>query len=116
MPVDTAGRWLLGTSMRALVECVSERAQVADNSTRPQTNFDAPAILRKWPSLQNERRGTDPYLIINGTLDECLQMFMSKPAATRHLYEIHSLPQPPLVSAVLSGEDVAELARLRDFL
>jgi hypothetical protein len=116
MPVDTAGRWLLGTSMRALVECVSERAQVADNSTRPQTNFDAPAILRKWPSLQNERRGTDPYLIINGTLDECLQMFMTKAASTRQLYEIHTFPQPPMVSSVLSGEDVVELARLRDFL
>jgi hypothetical protein len=89
---------------------------VIDNPPRPQTDFGAAAVLRKWPSRQNERRGTDPYLIINGTLDECLQMFMAKPAATRHLYEIHTLPQPPMVSDVLSGEDVVELARLRDFL
>jgi hypothetical protein len=34
----------------------------------------------------------------------------------RHLYEIHTAPQPPFVSALLSGEIVAELARLRDFL
>jgi hypothetical protein len=34
----------------------------------------------------------------------------------RHLYEIHTSPQPPLVNAVLSGEHVVELARLRDFL
>jgi len=41
---------------------------------------------------------------------------MAKPASTRDLYEIHTSPQPPLVGAVLSGEIVAELARLRDLL
>jgi hypothetical protein len=82
-----------------------------------QLKFDVPAILRKWPSLNNERRidGTGPYLVIEGTLDECILEFMAKPESTRHLYEINTAPQPPLVSAVLSGEIVAELARLRDF-
>jgi hypothetical protein len=80
-------------------------------------NFDAPAILRKWPSLHNERRtGTNPYLVVDATLDECIREFMAKPAPTRHLYEVHTSPQPPLVGALLSGEIVAELARLRDFL
>jgi hypothetical protein len=81
-------------------------------------NFDAPAGLRKWPSLKNERRtdGSGPYLIVAATFGECIQEFMARPAATRHLYEIQTVPQPPLVSAVLSGEIVAELARLRDFL
>jgi hypothetical protein len=83
---------------------------------RPQTNFDAPAVRCKWPSLQNERRGTDPYLIIDGTLDECLQMVMTKTASTRYLYEIHTFQQPLLISSVVSGEDVADFARLRDFL
>jgi hypothetical protein len=41
---------------------------------------------------------------------------MAKPAPIRHLYEIHTSPQPLLVSAILSEEVVAELARLRDFL
>ena len=50
------------------------------------------------------------------TLGECIQEFMAKPALARHLYEIRTAPQPPLVSAVLPGEIVAELARLRDFL
>lgn len=83
-----------------------------------QVNFDAPAVLRKWPSLRNERRteGTGPYQLVDGTLDECIREFMAKPTATRHLYEIHTAPQPPLVSAVLSGEQIVELARLRDFL
>ena len=81
-------------------------------------NFDAPAVLRKWPSLNNQRgtEATGPYLVHDGTLDECLREFMAKPAPTRHLYEIHTSPQPPLVADVLSGESLAELARLREFL
>jgi hypothetical protein len=81
-------------------------------------NFDAPAVLRKWPSFKNERRtdGTGPYSIVYATLSECIREFMARPTATRHLYDIQTASQPPLVSAVLSGEIVAELARLRDFL
>jgi hypothetical protein len=89
---------------------------MTDNPTRPHINFEAPAVLRKWPSLQNERRGSAPCEIVSGTLGECLKMLITKPSFTSHLYEIHTLPQPPLVSAVMSGEDAAELARLRDFL
>jgi hypothetical protein len=87
-------------------------------STDPHINFEAPATLYKWPSLNNERRaaGSGPYLLVDGTLDECIREFMAKPASIRHLYEIHTSPQPLLVSAILSEEIVAELARLRDFL
>jgi hypothetical protein len=55
-------------------------------------------------------------LLLDGTLDECIREFIAKPAPTRHLYEIHTSPQPPLVADILSGEIVAELARLREFL
>jgi hypothetical protein len=87
-------------------------------NTGPHIDFNAPAVLRKWPSLKNERRtgAAGPYLLFEGTLDECIREFVTKPASVRHLYEIHTSPQPPLVSAVLCGEIVAELARLRDFL
>jgi hypothetical protein len=80
--------------------------------------FDVPAILRKWPSLNNARRpgGSGPYLVLEGTLDECIRHFMAKPESTRHLYEIQTAPQPPLVTEVLSAEHVVELARLREFL
>jgi hypothetical protein len=85
--------------------------------TEPHVDFSAPASLRKWPSLGNERRiGGAPYLLIEGTLDECIREYMAKPSAVRHLYEIHTSPQPPLLGPVLSGDHVAELARLRDFL
>ena len=86
--------------------------------TEAHVNFDAPAVLRKWPSLHGERRTEDtaPYLLVDGSLDECIRVLMAKPASLRHLYEIHTSPQPPLVSPVMSGEHLVELARLRDFL
>jgi hypothetical protein len=83
-------------------------------------DFGVPASLRKWPSLKNERVpeswGGVPYLIADGTLDECIREFMSKPTSQQHLYEIHTAPQSELVSTVLSAEHIVELARLRDFL
>ena len=82
-------------------------------------NFDAPAVLRKWPSLNNERvsasLGARPYLIADGTL-ECIRKFMTQPISQHDLYEIHTAPQSDLVSAVLSAPHIAELARLRDCL
>jgi hypothetical protein len=93
------------------------------NSDPPSTDhhhvdFDAPAVLRKWSSLDNQRCAslTGPYLLVEATLDECISEFMAKPAHQRHLYEIHTEPQPPLIADVLSGEIIVELARLRDFL
>jgi hypothetical protein len=84
-----------------------------------EIDFDAPAILRKWPSLNNERVskawGGVPYLISEGTLDECIKQFMSK-GVSQHLYQIHTKPQPPLVTEILQPEHIVELARLRDFL
>jgi len=85
-----------------------------------RVDFSALAILRKWPSVNKERvsasLGARPYMIIEGTLDECIQQFMQRPEAQRHLYEIHTAPQSDLVSAVLSPDHVIELARLKEFL
>jgi hypothetical protein len=95
-----------------------EALRMAD--TDVPINFDTPAVLKKWPSLKNERIskswGANAYLVADGTLDECIRQFMSKPASQHHLYEIHTAPQSDLVSAVLSAEHIVELARLRDFL
>jgi hypothetical protein len=85
-----------------------------------QIKFDAPATLRKWPSLNNERisaaDGARPYLILDGTLRECMDGFMAKPISQHHLYEIHTAPQGEIISAVLSWKHVVAIARLRDFL
>ena len=85
--------------------------------TGTHVRFDAPATLHKWPSIKNQRRkDAGPYLLVEGTLDECIRAFMAKPESARHLYEIHTAPQPPVVTEILSAEHVIELARLRDFL
>jgi hypothetical protein len=80
-------------------------------------DFDAPATLRKWPSVRNERvSNSRPYLVSEGTLDDCIRQFMAKPISQHHLYQIHTAPQGELVSAVLSARHIVEIARLRDFL
>ena len=85
-----------------------------------QINFDAPATLRKWPSLNNERvnasLGARPYMIVEGTLDECIRKFIAMPVGQHHLYEIHTAAQSDLIGEVLSPAHIVELARLRDFL
>jgi hypothetical protein len=85
-----------------------------------QIDFSAPATLRKWPSLYKERisasLGARPYMISEGTLDECIKQFMQLRETQRHLYEIHTAPQSDAVGAILSTEHIVELARLRDFL
>ncbi|MCK1682418.1 hypothetical protein IVA87_24165 [Bradyrhizobium sp. 147] len=82
-----------------------------------KVDFGALAVLYKWPSLANQRRlDRDPYQVSEGTLDECISVFMQKPATTRHLYEIRTVAQPPLVTEILSPEHVIELSRLREFL
>jgi len=82
-----------------------------------KVDFGALAALHKWPSLANQRQpDRDAYQISQGTLDACISAFMEKPAATRHLYEIRTIAQPPLVTDILSPEHVIELSRLREFL
>jgi hypothetical protein len=85
-----------------------------------EIDFNASANLRKHPSLNAQRHHNaeypTPYVLLDGTLDECIKEFMSKPAAMQHLNEIKTKPQPPLVTEVLQAELIVELARLRDFL
>ncbi|MVT52353.1 hypothetical protein GPL17_17875 [Bradyrhizobium yuanmingense] len=82
-----------------------------------KVDFGALAVLHKWPSLANQRQpDREPYQLIEGTLDDCISAFMQKPAMTRHLYEIRTVAQPPLVTEILSPEHVLELSRLREFL
>jgi hypothetical protein len=57
-----------------------------------------------------------PYMVVEDTLDECIRQFLAKPPGARHLYEIHTVPQPPLFEGELSEEMITELARLHDLL
>jgi hypothetical protein len=97
-----------------------KEGEVLSMPNNTEINFAAPATLRKWSSVNNERvsasLGAHPYLIIDGTLDECIRKFMAMPVNQHHLYEIYTTPQSDLISAVLSAAHIVELARLRDFL
>jgi len=80
-------------------------------------DFGKQAFLRKWPSLDNQRRtnGTGPYLLMEGSLDDCIRELMEKPGSTRHLYEILIDAQLPSLTTILEVEQVRELVRLPRF-
>jgi hypothetical protein len=48
-----------------------------------------------------------PYLVLDGTLGECIREFLAKPASQHHLYEIHTTPQSEF--AVLSAERIIQI-------
>jgi hypothetical protein len=125
IPIRTHGHQaLFGLMIRASKGTAPRGAKgapaLAGSGHRKQIDFSAPALLKKWPSIGNERakasRWPNPYLVLDGTLDECIQAFVAKPASQRHLYEIHTAPQTQVITAVLSAEQIIEIARLRDFL
>jgi hypothetical protein len=87
-----------------------------------ELDLNAPATLRKWPSLNNERIpsawGAVPYLVYEGKLAQCICKFASYPLHTRRLYEIHITPKGSK-AMVLSPEQIEpliEVARFQDFL
>ena len=79
--------------------------------------YDAPADLKKWPSLNGQRLngGRQPYLVFNGTLAECIRELMAKPVKQISLYDIVTEPQPVFDRPVLSPGDAAEIAMRKDF-
>jgi hypothetical protein len=83
-------------------------------------DFSVPAVLRKWPSKNNERNTPalwpTPYLLVDASLHECIQRFLEIPEKQQHLYEIHTAAQGELVTAVMQAELIVEIARLREFL
>jgi len=79
--------------------------------------YDAPAELKKWPSLKGQRlkdRG-QPYLVYNGMLAECVRELMAKPVKGISLYDIMTTPQMAFNQTVLSPGDAAEIAMRKDF-
>jgi hypothetical protein len=51
-----------------------------------------------------------------GTLDQCIRQFTSKPMSQLHLFEIHTAEQGGIDPAVFSAKQIIELASLRNFL
>ncbi|MBR0795896.1 hypothetical protein JQ615_10885 [Bradyrhizobium jicamae] len=78
--------------------------------------YDAPADLKKWPSLRNERvTSKTPYLVYNGTLADCIRLLLAKPIRQISLYDIVTERQVAFDSNVLSPGDAAEIAMRKDF-
>ncbi|MCC8960833.1 hypothetical protein H8A95_00545 [Bradyrhizobium sp. Pear76] len=78
--------------------------------------YDAPADLKKWPSLRNERvANRTPYLVYNGTLADCIRLLLAKPIKQISLYDIVTERQAAFDSNTLSPDDAAEIAMRKDF-
>jgi hypothetical protein len=78
--------------------------------------YDAPADLKKWPSLRNERMsGKTPYSVYNGTLADCIRLLLAKPIKQISLYDIVTVRQDAFDSNTLSPGDAAEIAMRKDF-
>ena len=78
--------------------------------------YDAPADLKKWPSLNNQRVTTKvPYLVHTGTLADCIRELLTKPIKQVSLYDIVTKPQEAFDSGVISPGDAAEIAMRQDF-
>jgi hypothetical protein len=78
--------------------------------------YDAPADLKKWPSLKSERLDSkEPYLVHTGTLADCIRELLAKPLKQIPLYYIVTEPQKAFTTGVLSPGDAAEIAMRRDF-
>ncbi|BAR58807.1 hypothetical protein NK6_5649 [Bradyrhizobium diazoefficiens] len=126
LPADVAPTILLPQTLPSSVELASTRPAKIEiqceasslndakdppsNRIKDQVNLEAFASLRKWPSLGSKPlSNSSPYLLMNDTLERCIHKFMSQPPGQRHLYEIHTIPQPPLITAVMSVTEVVEL-------
>jgi hypothetical protein len=81
--------------------------------------YDAPAALRKWPSIKGERispaDGAAPYMVFEGNLGECTREFLTKPASQHHLYEVSTDPQPAFDRTVLAAADLTEIIARAEF-
>jgi len=85
-----------GSPLETLAEAKEAcSAMAAIISKGARVDFDAKVVLRKWPSIGNERRSAaeGPYFLAEGTLADCLRQLMAKPTSTQHLYEIRTAPQ-----------------------
>ncbi|MBR1246094.1 hypothetical protein JQ609_04005 [Bradyrhizobium sp. AUGA SZCCT0169] len=77
--------------------------------------YDAPADLKKWPSLKNERVTSKTRYLVYGTLADCIRQLMAKPIKQISLYDIVTERQPAFDGNVLSPGDAAEVAMRKDF-
>src|SRR5216684_5604516 len=81
--------------------------------------YDIPAALYKWPSLEARRISTGDTIrahrIFEGTLGGCIREFLAKPISQRPLYEIFTERQAGLRDSVLASNYILEISERADF-
>lgn len=96
-----------------------DQAMQPDSSVTIVIDYDAPAKLMKWPSLNGERisvrDGANPYTIVSATLSNCVRRLATKSESQRHLYEIHTSPQPAFDTAVLPASEALAISERKEF-
>jgi hypothetical protein len=85
----------------------------------PAIQYDMPATLYKWPSLEGRFMSTgdtiENHRIFEGTLAGCIREFLAKPISQRPLYEIFTDRQPGLRETILGANYILEIAEREDF-
>jgi hypothetical protein len=81
--------------------------------------YNMPATLYKWPSLEGRRLATGDAIwshpIFEGTLAGCIREFLAKPISQRALCEIFTEWQLGLSGSILGENDILEIAERDDF-
>jgi hypothetical protein len=82
-------------------------------------NYDAPASLHRWNSLEKKRaRDAQMYgtrQIWDGTLAGCVKQFIAKPSARKPLYDIMVGEEAGVGKTILEPRDIVEIANRSDF-
>jgi hypothetical protein len=83
-------------------------------------NYDAPASLHKWETLEKKRAGDAQMLgahqIWDGTLRGCIKQFLDKPESQRPLYDIMIGEEAGIGKTILEPSDIMAIASREDFL
>jgi hypothetical protein len=82
-------------------------------------NYDAPATLHKWASVEQRRAGDPPTFsssqIWDGTLYGCIKKYLAQPPSEKLLCDIMIGEEAGTGNTILEPEDIAIIAARPDF-
>jgi hypothetical protein len=82
-------------------------------------NYDAPATLHKWQSLERKRASDPPtfgsFQVWNGTLAGCVKQYLAKPDSQKPLYDIMVGEDAGVGESILGSPVIDKIAQREDF-
>ena len=82
-------------------------------------NYDAPATLHKWQSLERKRASDPPtfgsFQEWSGTLAGCVKQYLAKPDSEKSLYDIMVGEDAGVGETILGSPVINEIAEREDF-